>query len=272
MSIKTLDQVVTARIYELSDAAHEKFRPSVRPIYGASKGMRPELIGSCLLLYVDGTDYVATAAHIADSIPKTNLYVAGAENTGLVQLVGTIKLTKAPSEDRRKDKLDIAFVPMSAHSVKQLGAVTFIDANDVSHNRANTEHRQYMAIGYPLSRNKRTINQENHSVKMFSWRYVAGVKHLPALERAMGVSGDYHFFQTYDKYSRDHEGGKVSSVNPCGLSGGALVDLGNLSSMDSFESETPFSARLAGMVIERHDAHKALVALHIQKVIEAIQK
>ena len=271
MLIEPLDQAVRKRIYEVSDAAHQKFQSSVRPIFRALKGERLELFGSCLLLQVDGTKYIATAAHIADSIPESRLYVAGTENTQPVQIVGTIYSTKAPSADRKRDKLDIAFAILSDDAAKRLGAVTFTNANAICHNQASPAHRRYMAIGYPISRNKGKINHQEHSMKLVSWRYVAGVSNIPALETELGVSGDYHFFQTYSKYSKDAEGNKVSSVSPRGLSGGALVDLGNFSSMQSFESAKPFSGTLAGMVIEKHKSHSALVAVYIQKVIEAIR-
>lgn len=272
MIIRSLGQAFRERIYECSDAAHHNFHTSVRPLFAASKGHNLKHIGSCLLLQVDGINYVATAAHITDNIPQHELYVIGTEHTEPVQLVGIIYSTQAPDGDRSRDKLDIAFTSISVDAATQLGTVTFINADEVSHNRVNLERRLYMAIGYPISKNRGKVNHNEHWIKTVSWRYVAGVENVPALAEEMTISGDDHLFLRYDKYSKDAEGRKVSSVSPRGLSGGAMVDLGDVYSMDMFESATPFAGRLAGMVIEMHKTHRALVAVRIQKIIQAIRQ
>ena len=71
--ILTLEQAVTARIHECADTTGITFGPAIRPIYGSSNGLRPVLIGSCILLSIKGVRFIATAAHVVDWIATTKL-------------------------------------------------------------------------------------------------------------------------------------------------------------------------------------------------------
>ena len=51
-----------------------------------------------------------------------------------------------------------------------------------------------------------------------------------------------------------------------------MTDLGNYSSIDNLGAEARRTGKLAGMVIEMHKKHRALVAVNIQRIIAAIKK
>lgn len=264
-----LDELVRQRIHECSVAAHNAFRASVRPIYAAVSRRTPELIGSCILLRVDGTRYVVTAAHVIDHLDSSNLYVGGTVGTEPVQLLGKIISSKAPEGQRNRDHLDLALCQISDDRFRALGEVACIEASDVAKNQASTDHRIYMAMGFPLSRNRGRVIAAKRSIAMTSWRYVEGISPIPALAAEMGVSGHDHFFQRYEKLSKDAGGNSVSSISPRGLSGGATVDLGDFGTVEVFNN-TGTTGLLAGMVIEKNSRHRALVSVRIHKILEAI--
>jgi hypothetical protein len=268
--IETLVDSVRNRINECSEAIANEFRRSVRPIFGSPDGTRPELIGSCLLVAVDNIKYVVTAAHVIDWSSTHALFVGGLVGTEPVQILGQIKLTQEPLGRRCQDKIDLAFWEVPTQAVEKLGDVKFIDQNRISYNQAPTNNRMYMAMGYPLTRNKRNVNNVDRKIKIVLWKYIANVIESLELAEGLGVSGNEHFFLAFEKYSTTASGQKVSSINPKGISGGALIDLGNFASMSMYDTKTECIGMLSGMVIEKHKKH--LVAVKIEHIVNAIRK
>jgi hypothetical protein len=85
----------------------------------------------------------------------------------------------------------------------------------------------------------------------------------------LGVSGADHLFLSWNTLSFAGTGVRVNTFGPCGLSGGALLDLGEFASPESFERDAGGSL-LTGMIIEYHEEHRALVAVKIRSVIAGI--
>jgi hypothetical protein len=82
--------------------AERDFRGSVRPIYRNISDIdrRPVHIASCLLLDVDGTPIVSTAAHVMDHMRESPLYVWGSKGMALVPILGgRIRSTSVPHFD-----------------------------------------------------------------------------------------------------------------------------------------------------------------------------
>ena len=94
---------------------------------------------------------------------------------------------------------------------------------------------------------------------------------MPKLAKKLGVTGEDHLFLRYNKYSLDTSGRKMDSINPEGFSGGALLDLGDFSSPTILIRTPGASARLSGMLIERHRHHNAIVAVKIGLIVQAIR-
>ncbi len=68
------------------------------------------------------------------------------------------------------------------------------------------------------------------------------------------------------------DGQKQNTFHPRGLSGGALLDLGEFSSPESYERSPTANAKLAGMVIEYYSEHQALVAVKVNPMIGWIRR
>ncbi|AON09687.1 hypothetical protein A6681_28030 [Pseudomonas aeruginosa] len=75
----------------------------------------------------------------------------------------------------------------------------------------------------------------------------------------------------FAKKSKAFTGEITSSITPQGASGGVLIDLGRID-LQSLSPSAQFTPRLAGILIEHHAASKAILAVKIQSIIEAIRK
>lgn len=61
------------------------------------------------------------------------------------------------------------------------------------------------------------------------------------------------------------------TFGPKGLSGGALIELGDFASPESYARDPTRNALLGGMLIEYHRDHHALVSIRIDQVINGIR-
>lgn len=223
-----------------------------------------------MLLHVAGAHFVVTAAHVTDWLDDHQLYVAGSVGTQPVQIIGRVDVTDKVNGDRLADKIDIAFCKLQDAAVAELGEVAFIDESDIYLNRDALAHHQYLAMGYAVSRNKRSIDNRNKGLKPVLSKYTADLNDDPRLPERVGVSGERHLFLKYAETSESSTGELKNTFKPNGLSGGPLIHLGNFAAMGRFEETELPVGRLAGMIIEKKDAN--LVAVKIQAVIEAIRK
>lgn len=264
----SINEIIRARINKCSDKAAKKFINSVRPIYGASINGNPIHIGSCLLLQVDGNKYIVTAAHIIDENKTSSLYIGGKHE--LVLIEGDFLCTSRPDGDRSKDHYDFALMKLNSDLVKKIGYKHYCSENELVTTYLNPKGRCYLALGYPHSRNKK-INLSKKSVKPYYLKYTSIIVSNEQLCKKLKITGNDHYFLSFDpKKSKDSSGNIVNSVAPRGISGGALIDLGDFSKPYNLLDTAPCTAKLTGMMIENHPDQKAMVAVSIRIIIDQI--
>lgn len=194
-----------------------------------------------------------------------------AGNSALEMITGIAGVTKAPASGRSGDKYDFAFMELPEDFIGRLGADSFIDANDVTQNRGALDGRCFMAFGYPASRNKaKPISVTGTHVRAKAWAYSATVHTDAKVFDAVGVSPENHLLLKFDKKSKTFTGETTSSITPNGASGGILADLGRVDPQ-SLSPSAQLTPRLAGILIEHHPKSKAILAVKIQSVINAIR-
>jgi hypothetical protein len=125
--------------------AERDFRGSVRPVYRNSvTEPRPEHVGSCLLLNIDGIPTVVTAAHILDQRSDYSLYIAGLPGTNPVPVLGGMTIvTPKPEGKRASDHFDTAIWRPQDQVAYALSAVDFLDESRISRNREPMARRLY---------------------------------------------------------------------------------------------------------------------------------
>jgi hypothetical protein len=75
--------------------------------------------------------------------------------------------------------------------------------------------------------------------------YTAHAEEMPELASRLSVTGSDHIFLSFGKHAFTGDGARVNTFGPRGLSGGALLDLGELphrSHMPGARKETLCSA------------------------------
>ena len=253
--------------------AEKDFRASVRPVYRNSvANPLPEHIGSCLLLNIGGVPTVLTAAHILDQRAEYSLYIAGPPETNPVPILGgMVMVPPKPIEGRDSDHFDAAIWQPPSHALDALGDVDFLHDSRISYNLKPSADRLYTALGYPVSRNKKAVNHGTRSISTHVSMYTANVEEMPELASKLSVTGLDHLFLRFEKRSFTGDGARVNTFGPRGLSGGALLDLGEFTSPESYVRDPGRSALLSGMVIEYHSDHRALVAVRIGTILNRIR-
>lgn len=265
--IKTAAQIGLERLDLCSRLARERILPAVRVCYGVDDRQRAEAFGTCFLLRVSGRPFLVTAAHVIDKNKYTTIYIGGAGN--LVQLEATFLATEAPREVRANDHFDFAFTELTDSQCTDLSANVLIDESEVSSNQAPSQDRFYMAVGYPAARQRVVWGQT--VVRTDPWTYIGVDRPRPELSEKLSVDQPTHFFLGYDKYAKTFDGNLQNAIQPAGSSGGVLVDLGPMG-LDQYRRESPCVALLAGVLIEHHANHKAILAVKIQLVLEQIRR
>ena len=154
---------------------------------------------------------------------------------------------------------------------RALGKVEFLNDSRLSRD-VPTPGRLYTAIGYPVSRNKKSINHATKSITTRISMYTANVEAMPDLAAKLGVSGAEHFFLCFEKRAFTGQGASENTFGPKRLSGGALLDLGDFISPESYARDPKSSALLSGMVIEYYEEYRALVAVRIYGIVNGIRR
>ena len=169
--VESLDESIHRRRHECSQAVAKNFHSSVRAIFASTESGSPVFVGTCVLLSIQNAHYVVTAAHIIDWTSTHAIYLGGTVGTEPVQIVGDINARKSPKGQRTRDRFDFAFWKVPQASVEKLGDVTFLGSDRVSRNQAPVANRFYLAIGYPLARNKGNIADLTQSIKTSLSKY-----------------------------------------------------------------------------------------------------
>jgi hypothetical protein len=155
--------------------------------------------------------------------------------------------------------------------VNALGNVKYIRATELVDDRTVPAGRNYLAMGYPCSKNKKSVYVAKKTIVPTTWKYSSTVKNDPKLAKELGVSGADHFFLEYNrKHSRNANGEIVNSIAAQGLSSGPLMDLGYVGASENLQAGKKCEARLAGILIECPDDYEAIVAVKIGLVLRRV--
>lgn len=270
MVIKSVQQVVRERMSECVDIAVEQYIESIRPIYGVNRSGGPEHIGTCVMVEIDGNCILVTAAHVIDENKYTNLYVGVGQSLKLLE--GDFYCTAIPETGRDDDHFDFAWLTLAADQLEKFEGANFVPLSDISDDDSNYQGVQYLVLGYPNSKNKKTVNV-SRAVKPKYIKYSSTAKHIKELCAKLNIPDDTHIFLDYnEKHSKDDEGNMVNSYSPRGVSGGALINLGRQSNPYAYLPSSTCVGKLSGLLIEFHKEFNALVAIKFVIIICEIRK
>lgn len=261
--IKTVQEVVRERLNEASESARQRFRDAVKPIYGETKEGDPEHIGSALLLALPEGHFLLTAAHVIDWNKTTTLYI-GADDFEPLQFEALV--SAAPNDDRSADHADFAIAAISIELDSKLSGAKFITEAEISRSAASPEGRIYTCLGYPNSKNK--VNRHKGTKVTPSLLPYTSVGR-PASQLPNIATDSLHVLVDYNaKYARDETGSKVSATALRGCSGGAIIDMGQMSA-ETLSAD--FDPKLAALLIEGHAQEKVILGTRLTAILDGIR-
>ncbi len=266
--IKTVNEVVNERMNECVDILANKYMKTVRPIYGSTEHGKPYHIGSCVLIETNSTPYLITAAHVIDHNKITTLYVGG--ESDLIQIEAEALITKINTGNRDDDKLDFSILPLSFGIVEKLGAVTFINESSFLNTDPTNRGKQYLALGFPNSKNKK-INNLVNKVSQNPFVYSSTLNTNRKTFNDVGANESQHYLLNFcSKQSKDENNKEVNSVAPKGASGGGLFFIEGMDNLESYRPNAECSGKLAGILIENHKKQKVIITTKISVITSAL--
>ncbi|MCR9073679.1 MAG: hypothetical protein NXI18_18495 [Alphaproteobacteria bacterium] len=261
MAAKPDEELVRERINVCTKAARYRFRDAVRPIYGVTDRGDPNHIGSALLLELPEGHFMLTAAHVIDWSAETSLYL-GADEFVLLQFEAFI--TVPPNGKREEDHVDFAVARLDADMVSKISGVKFISEADISCTETTTDGQIYTCLGYPNSKNKVTLyTGKKVTPKLFTYTSIGRpASFLPNIAIA-----DLHILVDYNaQLARDDSGKKVNATPIKGCSGGAIVDVGRITT-----DSRPPEPKLAALLIEGHPQQKVILGTRVTVILDYIR-
>ena len=267
-TIQSASDIAMQRITELSKAAVDKHRGSILPIYGSKHNGNPYHIGTAIALDLLDQKLLLTAAHVVDHNDLTSLYVGGAN---LTPLQTQFHCTAKPDDDRHRDHYDFAIARLPNEIVEALDGISFFSEPDICTSTVDPLGTTFSIAGYPNSRNKK-LHVARHTVHTELCHYSDVGRRNPFPGHNPHFSAATHIFLNYDqKHSQDAHGRRINSIQLNGMSGGPVFNIGRLSDSAVLAKYRNPEACLAGLAIEHHNAHSAVVGTRIGTVLAAVQ-
>jgi hypothetical protein len=219
----------------------EKFGRSVKPVLGDGEDGNPVMLGSGILLTVDGAYYLVSAAHVFDKAKGSKIYTS-ADSNGQHLIPISLNGFYSPP-----DKFDFAVCDLDEEQVKALGAENFIIEDLISVTGESSEHH-CMGLGFPTSRNKISVSRKTIDGRLY--RYIT---------KSIRKEENFSFF-IYDDVLHNKEKMVFDKpLDPDGISGGMLIDVGPLSGWENVVKtghDKIIKAKILGMIIEKNPIKK----------------
>lgn len=255
------------RINEVVAASANVLLRHVVPLFNISRGKRPVLIGTSLLVERGGAHFLVTARHVADRLLEPwglSYYVATGD---IHRVLGSVLHTQPHPDVLPVDRYDVAVIKLALEAqppgvdVRKL-PLPFESLHAFQFPRHS---KQYLVTGFPQSRSR--ANPQNRQLKSEP----AGFRLASATTdhyASLGLTEQEHIVLGLDIEKMVFPDGSQRQVaDPHGMSGSPLWLL--------FDEDRPNDRKIAlavGVVIEYHRDKKLLVATDIAVAIHLINE
>ncbi len=237
-----------------------RLNASVRPLFYedvSKRKVRP--LGSCVLVTIDNTKFVLTAAHVMRKDSFRNefhdvpvvLYTPTGRAISFERWEPVFTGTTGGGTD-----IDVAFVRLEDNASSALEGCAFLgqDERELNHNDDRSRDSFYLIVGYPGSRKLTKIWQG--LIKQFSFS-IATYPAREELHQKINRSRKDHILLEYSDNKVTHNGLKRKMPKVQGMSGGGVFHV---------DRQTR-KARLVGIVSEHHAKSEVIVAKRIDSFI-----
>lgn len=221
-----------------------------------------EKVASCVFASFRGVRYVVTATHVLTNNLRLPIVIQSSD--GICSFKGTFRFLRDSSV------LDIAIARLSSELCDALSGACFYDLANIMPNDVAPPGHRYVVFGFPNSKNRR----------------ISGLK-LPLKRQSVGLltrSAELLFPNTPPIDVRRHiplewnarnvvllDGTQRNPPAPEGLSGGAVIDLGDIDDLDVLASEKPPKPKIVG-VVSSWPQKKLIIGDRLSAMITALDK
>jgi hypothetical protein len=231
--------------FDLSDGAPETVQiiRSLLPVF-TYENERPQSLGTCVLVRIEGRSFVLTAAHVIAEAQMSRRRFAVAIGGKLVTLHHDAFVS------RPEDPSDIGLIPLrdrDATLFSSIGGV-FLDEEMIDETEEgdgldvlNMLEHTYFAVGFPASKSYSWVRQREGKIRVKSHTTCATL--APTRSYPEGLSQDKHILLDYDRREIVVEGRSVTPPTTLGMSGGGIF---------RFRRRQLDTIRLVGILIEYH--------------------
>lgn len=183
---------------------------------GSSK---TEIIGSGVLIHIENSTFLLTAAHVSDFANDGDLLIPGKE--GFMSLSGHYISGPMPTSGKRSDDhLDVAFVRLDSRCVENLNSRSYLlREQDFAADGEMSGRTVYTFAGFPWRRTK----VENKSITT-EFQTMSSTEAEAEEYSALGLKRSHHIVIRFNRemtYSSKYQR-KVVGPLPNGMSGGGI--------------------------------------------------
>ena len=246
-------------------AVGRRLTPAVRPLFALVRDV-PELVGTCVLLGVNETLFVLSAAHVLDERHR-GLLIGGAK--GVTDLAGDFISTTLPERGGRSaDRNDVGIVRLATGVQRALSDLLVLTPADVDVDDRSSIPGQakphYLVLGYPSSKARASISERRVKCEGF---ILTALPASAATCEKLGVGDHSHVVLDFEQRDVTSVDGRSTAPSLRGVSGGGVWSLGT-----SFDVEGRH-AKLAAIGIEWHvRGPKAIVGTRLALFVEVIRR
>ncbi len=238
---------------------------SVLPILGLDSRSQPCAVGTGFLIQILEKRLLVTAAHVADEMQNSPLYIPSTPGKSLMELPETAICTRTPPAGRDEDKIDLAFWDLPSELVAQIENDFWIVPSLFLLPAVQGLPPQNLSfVGFPHKATKIKFGTRKLTSRPEKYTGVCVEK---ALYQQVGADLSTHLAIEFDYRRAVSSGRIVTPKDRKGMSGGpvfALTDGGSLASLPKI--------RIVGVAIEHHRSERLLLATKTELLLQMISK
>jgi len=236
---------------------------SVLPILGVDAKSQPCAVGTGFLLQVLKNCLLVTAAHVADEMQNSRLYIPSTPGKPLIELPPSAICTKTPAGGREEDKIDLAFWDLPPEIVSLVeNDFWIVPSLFLLPGVQGLPPQNLSFVGYPhkATKIKYGTSKLNSGAEQFT-----GVCVADTLYQEVDAKPSTHLAIEFDHKRAMSDARIVTPKDRHGMSGGpvyALTDGGSLPGVPKI--------RVVGVAIEHHRSERLLLATKVDLLLQLI--
>ena len=246
------------RQHQLADSLSQ----TVVPVFIHDEAGRPEHLGSCVLVALDGRHYALTAGHVLQDAGAAHVWAA-AGNGRLEPLPYTDRFCSRADSGRLGD-IDIGLMPLRSDGLGPFAQCKFLSDADLDA-KGNAQYQLfsnfYFVMGYPASRNQSEVNHCGKKIKVKSFHLATNPPIEDLFEKEQ-LSKAEHLVVEFDHKDMEIERKRVTPPKLHGVSGGGIFCI----------SCSNYEGPLVAIATEHRKQSRILVGTRIGYFVDAARQ